>query len=446
MSLQRRPTSNWWYGRWEVNGKTYCKNLGVEIKGRPPGRRGQPGDAAFEKSKGQAQAKLEELIAASQRKRQSEELLQSLHEIRSGHRVGSVKLDNLREAWSQIPRKRSLNPRYVKCCHKTLVSFTNYISEHHPSAAEMSDITREMAIGFLTAESARGITGKTWNDELKLLRATFKHLRRTAGLIDNPFEEIPLKESETVFRKPFSSLELKRILDASQEDSFTRPLIITAMCTAMRKGDCCRLKWSDVDMNSRFVTVKTTKTGVTVVIPMFPLLYDLLRDTPPTESQYCFPDLANMYESNPDGVTWRVRQILKIAGFSEPSEGDSENLVAKEESLLRIKRKNGGLRQASVRDLHSFRVTWITLALSAGVPMELVRKVTGHATVDIVLKHYFQPGRENMRDALNHAMPKMLMKGKHSDPKTEIQKIVRGITPKSLAKDKEKLLRLISTL
>src|SRR5438094_10440513 len=29
-----------------------------------------------------------------------------------------------------------------------------------------------------------------------------------------------------------------------------------------------------------------------------------------------------------------------------------------------------GLRRASVRDCHSFRVTWVTLALTAGVPQE----------------------------------------------------------------------------
>jgi hypothetical protein len=99
-----------------------------------------------------------------------------------------------------------------------------------------------------------------------------------------------------------------------------------------------------------------------------------------------------------------------------------------------------------VRGFHSFRVTWITLALSAGVLLELVRKVTGHATVDIVLKHYFQPGREGLRDALNKSMPKLLMNGKHSDPKTQIRQIIKTLTPQTLAKDKEKLLDLLDTV
>jgi antitoxin (DNA-binding transcriptional repressor) of toxin-antitoxin stability system len=40
---------------------------------------------------------------------------------------------------------------------------------------------------------------------------------------------------------------------------------------------------------------------------------------------------------------------------------------------------------------------WVTLAPTAGVPLELVQMMTGHRTTDIALKHYFQPGREEFR-------------------------------------------------
>jgi hypothetical protein len=43
--------------------------------------------------------------------------------------------------------------------------------------------------------------------------------------------------------------------------------------------------------------------------------------------------------------------------------------------------------------------------------MELVTRVTGHKTVDVVLKHYFRPGREDFRHAIESAMPKLLMEG-----------------------------------
>jgi hypothetical protein len=97
-------------------------------------------------------------------------------------------------------------------------------------------------------------------------------------------------------------------------------------------------------------------------------------------------------------------------------------------SLLRVRRP-GGVRRASVRDFHSFRVTWVTLALTAGVPLELVQKVTGHRTTDIVLKHYFQPGREDFRQALHSAMPKLLTNG-HKTPKEEMRELLNQVKPK----------------
>ena len=106
-------------------------------------------------------------------------------------------------------------------------------------------------------------------------------------------------------------------------------------------------------------------------------------------------------------------------------------------SLLRVKRE-GSERRASVRDFHSLRVTWVTLALTAGVPLELVQKVTGHKTTDIVLKHYYQPGREDFRKTLQSAMPRLLTNG-HKTPKEEMRELIDAVKPKAL---RERLLKV----
>jgi len=62
-------------------------------------------------------------------------------------------------------------------------------------------------------------------------------------------------------------------------------------------------------------------------------------------------------------------------------------------------------------DWHALRVTWVTLALSAGIPMEVARLVTGHKTVEVVLKHYFKPGREHLRAVLGDKLSDVLTGG-----------------------------------
>ena len=77
--------------------------------------------------------------------------------------------------------------------------------------------------------------------------------------------------------------------------------------------------------------------------------------------------------------------------------------------------------------------------------MELVQKVTGNKTAEIVLKHYFQPGREEFRRALQSAIPKLLTNGQKT-PKDEMRSILERMTAKTLDRDKARLLKLLPTI
>jgi acyl-CoA reductase-like NAD-dependent aldehyde dehydrogenase len=157
--------------------------------------------------------------------------------------------------------------------------------------------------------------------------------------------------------------------------------------------------------------------------------------------------------TNPDGITWRVRKVFADAGFKDVDKKKAGKGVSSNEATKELVKFRGeihaarktGLRRASVRDFHSFRVTWVTLALTAGVPIELVQKVTGHKTVDVVLKHYFQPGREEFRRALQTAMPKLLTNGAKT-LKEKMLGILDRTTGKTWEKDAVKLRALIAEL
>jgi integrase len=511
-----------WYGRYEISGKRRCLNLNVKVAGTPPASLSlrEEGDSAFERSRATAFAKLKSVVEEARSQRSSERLVEKLYEIKTGERINSVKLADLDAEWAKIARKRTPDERYASQCQSKLKQFVAHVQGQNSKADEIAHVTRTMARAFLAAEEKRGVTAKTWNDTLVLLRATFQHLLPPGSI--NPFAEIPTRETDTIFRKPFTPEELKAILDAAQNDEFIRPVLVTGICSAMRRGDCCLLKWSDVDLDKRFITVKTAKTGQTVSIPIFPLLHDELSAWQGKSKGFAFPEQAKMYLENPDGITWRVKKVLAVAlGGAEtisnalpevPAEevrrrGESyiaslpdgerksrmkdvfDNYMAgkktceaaeissvsrgsvsgylneieskincqvlrgrprglsltarlkNDDGLLSAERK-GGTRSASIRDFHSFRVTWVTLALTAGVPLELVQKVTGHKTVNIVLKHYFQPGREDFRRALQSAMPKLLTNGRQS-PQDEVLGIVEGITAKTMKQDKARLLALL---
>jgi len=88
-----------------------------------------------------------------------------------------------------------------------------------------------------------------------------RSIAESRRLVENPFDGIPTREEDTIFRKPFSVEELAAIVEAAKSEPFIEPIIITAICTAMRRGDCCVLRKSSVDLPARFIKVKTSKTA-----------------------------------------------------------------------------------------------------------------------------------------------------------------------------------------
>jgi len=471
MPLELRIEKNgrirpFWYGRFEVNGQRQCVNLGVKVKGTPPPSLSlkDEGDMDFERSRAVARERLGGVIEEARSKQGTVRLVEKLYEIKVGEPIKTVLLENLPEEWAKIPRKRKLDERYSSQCQSTLKRFAEFAHSENAKVTEVAHVTRSIAQSFLDAESKRGVTAKTWNDTLKLLRATFKHLLPVGAI--NPFSNMPTKEIETIFRKPYSPEELAAIVESARSDEFMRPIVVTGICTAMRRGDCCLLEWTKVDLPSRFISVKTGKTGQWTSIPIFPLLYEelaLRAKERKRDDKYVFPEQAIKYLENPDYITDKVKKILLAAGFQDDEESEITDETAtknKLDSTIQNASRNGevvvsrgalhvarkeGLRRASIRDFHSFRVTWVTLALTAGVPLELVQKVTGHKTTEVVLKHYFQPGREAFRQALHAAMPKFLTNGQES-PKEQMQTILKKTTAKTWKKDKVKLESLLDKL
>jgi integrase len=261
----------------------------------------------------------------------------------------------------------------------------------------MVQVTPAIAREWMRTFEKAGSSPETYNHKLNLYRSLFKASTET-GVLRNPFEGIVTKKKNTVHRQPFTPEELNAILAHCSE--LIRPIFITGMCTAMRRGDCCTLKWESVDLENGFVSVNTSKTGEVAEIPLFPILRAEIEKQP-RKSKYIFPEAAAMYQKNASMLSHRFKRVLKNAGIQ-----------------TRIKRE-GSEKKASVKDFHSLRTTWITMALSAGVPMELVRRVTGHSTVNVVLKHYFRPGREVFRQKLESSLPQVLTGSPQALPSPE---------------------------
>lgn len=489
-----------WYGAWITDGRAHETSL-CRWRGTPPAswKVGDEGDKAFEESRTRALAELRE-IAEGERSEMDRALLAArAHRARYGVKVRRVRIGGLYDAWRELPRKGTPSAARDAVCRGVFDRFARYMAETAPNVTETGALTAAHFRGFMDAEKARGVSARTWNSTLSILRGVLAKVDPHSVGFNEYLKPLPKNDEETIHRRPFEEVELASIFDAARSDPLLHGLIVTAACTAMRRGDVARLRWQDVDMEAGFVTVKTSKTGDTVDIPVFPELRKVL-EARPRRGAFVFPEAAKLYASNPDALDRRLQSVLEAAGFVRPNRkrrdecpypsappdeiarraakeipgagwgpkrqhtaaevlrrhlagepgiaiaeamgksrgGVSSHLHAIEKliglAVISPARNDGPkgpamvaerkpdsqrARRGSLIGWHSFRTTWVTIALSRGVPIEIVRTVTGHRTAEIVLKNYFRPNRAAMRDAIGGKMPAALLGSGASKPMRE---------------------------
>lgn len=548
MALEMKATSRWWYARFLVNGKLRRfplmetrggKEQRLEIKGRRPPSLKHPeqgSDAVFLESYHRARAVHDRALEDTLSRKSVEDLTQRIIEAKTGTRLDFVKVEAVPDAWAAIPRKRPPSKQYVETAKKKLQRFADFMREHYPETEDLAAVRADHVRAFLDKESGREIAPRTWNIALTLLKTVFVKLEPNADAFRGYLKNATFRQEDTVHREPFKEDELDAIIEAARTDDVLRGPLVTALCTAMRRGDCCCLKWASVDLAAGFIEVRTSKTGETAEIPILPMLRDELTRTPKTGSEYVFPEAARLYENTPDMIDRRLRAVLAAAGFRDPDppkngetpkdekpapapaplpqlppdelrsrglkaiadadtaeerrermktvftaylDGKTVPAVAAETGFSKssvfmylkeiegvigaavIRRpvplpvpalnrgaihreKDAGkrLKRGSIRGWHSFRVAFVTRALAAGMPEELVRRVTGHTAVEVVRRHYFKPGREEFRREFEKAMPRMLMNGAKTWDE-QMREIIEGVRPRTWKKDKARLLALL---
>ena len=100
-----------------------------------------------------------------------------------------------------------------------------------------------------------------------------------------------------------------------------------------------------------------------------------------------------------------------------------------------------GQRAASVVDWHCLRTSFVTIALTAGVPVETLQLVTGHRTVEVVMANYYSPQRAHLRAALANALPAVMTGGNpEKTPAEEVKALAKKIAAgKATAADRKRL-------
>ena len=274
------------------------------------------------------------------------------------------------------------------------------IHEKHPEVRHVSDVTTIHAIEWYGNLRNAKMANTTKNHYIAFSKMLFKTLGKTYGIIENPFTELKRLPENAVTRDAYTPEELKKI--GAYATGWVYSICLTAISTGLRKGDICMLLKESVDMENRIISIeKTRKTGVSVEIPILPGLYRHLREQylAHPDSPYVFPELAEMY-SNPNRqrvITENVKRLLHKVGIDDT-----------------VKDVQGYAKRVSVKDIHSFRHTFVYMASIHGIPLPVVQSIVGHLNPEMT-KHYMDHAGREARLAYMKQLPAYITGGEATE-------------------------------
>lgn len=226
----------------------------------------------------------------------------------------------------------------------------------HPHFKELylDQITRGRLADFVSARRGAGVTSATIRRDLACLSSMLSQCCEWDWTDGNPVRAMPkrgLKEATPRIRF-LSREEFGRLTAAAAEH--LRPMLLVAVSTGMRLEEQLSLRWSQVDMRRREITLTETKTGAPRVVPI------------------------------PDTIVGTLDRLTRH--ISEPWVFWHDN----GQRYTTIKTAfNAACRRAGIQDFrwHDLRHTFASWAVQGGMDLYRLSRLLGHKTLAMTARY-----------------------------------------------------------
>ena len=219
----------------------------------------------------------------------------------------------------------------------------------------------------------------------------FKAARRDGLIDDDPSEFVDtIKREKRSVRRAFTVEEIGRVLKCCEGE--WRSIVICGLYTGQRLADLACLRWSNIDMDKKEVSLITRKTDRKLTIPIAPAFMSHLKTLPVAADRNTpvHPQAAAVVgkQGRVGTLSNQFSAILVKAGFRDASS---------------LKKQGTGKGRQAKRELnelsfHSLRHTAVTLLKEAGSPAAVVMELIGHDS-EQMSEHYTHVGSEALKQA-----------------------------------------------
>lgn len=309
-------------------------------------------------------------------------------------RIPPVQRETLLDAWEKY--REDLAKR--ECTKDTFRRYDSYFAKLKAwHALRLEEISQEMVTDYQGKVMRKTGAGSA-NDSLKMLRALvnfaakrgWKGISPTLGIREYRIQ------SRTRFVEP---QELPRFVAALEErkDVFS-DLILVALFTGVRRSGIEKARWADIDLERRvWRCVSKGKRVSRIYFSDYVLdIFRRRRIIARAGSEFVF---ENPFNEKPLGWVRRVMYRAEMAARGLPV--DTVYLKVKNEFSL-----------------HTMRHTFITYALQAGVPLQVLESMVGHALPKSVTVRVYGHSIETWeRDGFKKVADLILSLARESGPK-----------------------------
>jgi site-specific recombinase XerD len=210
------------------------------------------------------------------------------------------------------------------------------------------------------------------------LRAAFNKAIEWDYLVDNPFRKFRFPKLPKVYPAFISEAEFVKILE-NVKTSLLKDVYVTLFHTGMRAGELINLKWNDVDLESRIISIRntiefSTKGKKDRIIPINDKLLRVM--------QKHFPKMINL--NKPQFV------FERIPGFRLTIDYLSKHF----KKAVRAAKMNDQIH------LHTLRHSFASNLIQKGVSLYVIKELLGHEDFKTT-QMYSHLQHQNLADAVN---------------------------------------------
>ncbi len=282
----------------------------------------------------------------------------------------------------------------------SVIKYENILNKHiypifsHREIESVTDTEIEVFLNSLLIKSSsddRNLAPATVSTVLTVFKGIFRYTSKNKGIKLPDLTGIYIKSTPVIVRTLEIHEQSKLNAYLCNNISLKNIGILLCMYTGMRIGEVCALKWENIHLDRRYISIESTVQRIrqrnisdhkTKLIITDPKSLSSIRDIPIPDIIY---DILSEMKQNKD-VYLLSGKFDKIP---EPRALQNHFKIV--------------LKRCNINDInfHILRHTFATRCIEAGVDTKSLSEILGHASVNITLNRYVHPSMEIKRKNIN---------------------------------------------